>query len=168
MKEEPGFSSTGPRPREAQEHPPRAQSLHVSVLSRQELWQRPPEEGRVHPSLCRWRLSHAHPASAVVANKASTCHLGFLPPAPGPCQPAGEVSKAPRAPSFPKEWVPPGRARTKQKALWEPYPPQTPGDTYSDPVPGHALVEVMQHNRGGGPGEGPQSPAPCPQGRLLA
>lgn len=47
-----------------------------------------------------------------------------------PCQPAGKVSKAPWAPSFPKEWVPPGRARTKQKALWEPYPPPKPQVTH--------------------------------------
>lgn len=78
-KEEPGFSNTGPRPSEAQEYPSRVQSLHVSVLSRQELWQRPSEEGRVHPSLCRWRLSHAHPASAVVAKR--SFHLSSWFPA---------------------------------------------------------------------------------------
>lgn len=44
--------------------------------------------------------------------------------------------------------------------------PQTPYDTHSNPVPGRACAEVMQHDGGGGPGEGPQSPAPCPQGRL--
>lgn len=49
----------------------------------------------------------------------------------------------------------------------EPGTPSPKNDTHSKLVHGCACAQVMRHNEGGGPGEGPQSPAPCLQGQLL-
>lgn len=47
-------------------------------------------------------------------------------------------------------------------------PPPKPQTTYIPRLSLDTCAEVMQHDGGGGLGEGPQSPAPCPQGWLLA
>lgn len=97
-KTESGFSNIGPSPSEAQDYPPGTQSLHASVLRRHGLRQRPPEVGSVSPSLSVRPLSHAHLASAGF-------RLAFLVSCLLPLGLAnrpGWVSKAPRAPSFPK------------------------------------------------------------------
>lgn len=93
-----GFSDIGPSPSEARDYPPRTQSLHASVLRRHGLRQRPPEVGSVRPSLSVRPLSHAHLASAGF-------RLAFLISCLLPLGLAnrpGWVSKASRAPSFPK------------------------------------------------------------------
>lgn len=74
-------------------------------------------------------------------------------------QPAG-VSKAPRAPNFPPGWVPPGRARLWRQACGSPAL-QTPDDTHSNPVPGHAHGGHAARQGEGGRerGHGPQPPA---------
>lgn len=88
--------------------------------------------------------------SAEVESQASTCHFGFLPPAPGPCLPAGWVSKAPRAPNFPAGLLLPGRTRMRRKASQEPCPSTPHPMIHIAILTLGTRTEVMQHDRGWG------------------
>lgn len=83
-KRESEFSSTGPGPSEAPEHPSRIQTPHQCSQ------QRPPPRrgGRAHPSVCLAAEpglpSPSRCLCSGVVSQASSCHLGFLPSASGP------------------------------------------------------------------------------------
>lgn len=111
-----------------------------------------------------WQLSQACPAPSAKslqwweARLPSAILVSCLLPLGLANKPSG-VSKAPWVPTFLTAWVPPKRARMKRKASRESCS-QTPDETHSNPVPGHARRSCSTTGKGSQEkGHSPQLPA---------